>query len=68
MASRLKRIEKKVTRLNVPHPETGQASLTQDEIAHWPHCQPEIKLGKLGEECNLKLEVTNEQQLAAHFR
>jgi hypothetical protein len=49
--STTKRIEKTVTRINVPDPETGLASLTQMQIARWPHDQPLIKLGALGEPC-----------------
>jgi hypothetical protein len=33
-------------RLNRPHPETGAPSLTQDQIAHWPHSLA-VKLGPL---------------------
>jgi hypothetical protein len=37
---------RKSVRLNRPRPGTGEPSLTQDEIAHWPHSVG-IKLGPL---------------------
>lgn len=41
----------RVVRINVPHPQTGQVSLGQDQIARWPHEPPgEIELGHLGSE------------------
>jgi len=49
--SKLVRVDKQVIRMNAPHPKTGQLSLTQYEIAHWPQCHSEIKLGALGEQC-----------------
>ena len=38
----------KVIRINVPRPVTGEASLTQGEIATWPDSRSGINLGKLG--------------------
>jgi hypothetical protein len=38
----------RVLRRNEPHPETGKASLSQMQIARWPHDARGIKLGKLG--------------------
>lgn len=39
----------RVVRINLPHPTTGEASLTQGQIARWPH-EPAglITLGQLG--------------------
>lgn len=43
--------QSRVVRMNVPHPTTGEASLTQAQIARWPHEPPDtIALGSLGEE------------------
>jgi hypothetical protein len=42
-----KRIDGKVARLNRPHPDTNMPSLTQMQIARWPHDQG-IELGELG--------------------
>jgi hypothetical protein len=42
-----RRIDGKVTRFNRPHPETNMPSLTQMQIARWPHDQG-IQLGELG--------------------
>lgn len=44
----------KVIRINVPHPDTGAPSLTQDHIARWPRSCG-ICLGKLGSEPKLKI-------------
>jgi hypothetical protein len=38
----------KVVRMNLPNPETGQASLRQKQIAIWPHSLPDVHLGGLG--------------------
>jgi hypothetical protein len=45
--SKTVRRDGKVVRINVPHPETGEASLGQMQIARWPH---DVPLGKLGEQ------------------
>jgi hypothetical protein len=45
--SRTMRIEGKVVRRNMGH-EDGRVSLSQGEIARWPHCRPGIELGALG--------------------
>jgi hypothetical protein len=37
-----------VVRLNEPHPKTGQVSLTQMQIARWPHDHYGIDLSTLG--------------------
>ena len=43
------RCGKAVKRINLPHPETGTVSLTQGQIARWPHgCGLNIALGALG--------------------
>jgi len=39
----------KPTWLNMPNPETGEASLTQTQIARWPHKHFGIDLGSLGQ-------------------
>ena len=47
--SKTVRQDGKVVRINTPHPVTGMASLTQMQIARWPHDHdPSIRLGKLG--------------------
>jgi hypothetical protein len=48
-----------VVRINVPHPITGEASLTQGQIARWPH-EPigVITLGSLGAPSNTLQQVT----------
>jgi hypothetical protein len=46
--SKTVRIAGKVVRMNVPHPVTREASLTQGEIAMWPHECYGINLGRLG--------------------
>jgi hypothetical protein len=46
--STVRRIDGKPTRLNVPHPETGELSLPQAVIARWPHDGLGIDFGKLG--------------------
>jgi hypothetical protein len=56
-ASKTMRIDGKVVRRNVPHPDNGLPSLTQREIARWPHSQSSIRLGRLGE----KLESNTQQ-------
>jgi hypothetical protein len=48
--SKLVRVDKKVIRINAPQPETGRKSLTQGEIARWPHSVKGVKLGKLGDQ------------------
>jgi hypothetical protein len=65
-ASKTVRIDKKVVRINAPHPVTGQPSLRQGEIARWPHEQSGIRLGQLGEEmdCNAELHVSEIRQRA----
>jgi hypothetical protein len=47
-ASKVVRRDKKVVRINMPHPESGHASLVQGDIARWPHSVPGIRLGQLG--------------------
>jgi hypothetical protein len=37
-----------VIRINLPHPATGQSSLTQKQIARWPHDRG-VDLGALGD-------------------
>jgi hypothetical protein len=54
--SRTIRVDGKVVRRNAPCGETKADSLRQKQIARWPHDQPEIKLGALGEGC---IEVTD---------
>jgi hypothetical protein len=46
--SKTMRDKTRVFRGNEPHPETGKASLSQLQIARWPHDGSGIKLGKLG--------------------
>ena len=45
------RREGRVTRINAPHPETGEPSLPQKIIARWPHDGLGIDFGCLGK-CN----------------
>src|SRR5262249_47468030 len=51
-----------IIRMNAPHPETGEPSLPQKVIAHWPHDGFGISFGHLGAKgkCNTMLEVTTE--------
>jgi hypothetical protein len=46
--SKTMRRDGKVVRANSPHPETGRVSLTQQQIARWPHDREDIRLGSLG--------------------
>jgi hypothetical protein len=41
------RRDKRVIRINEPHPETGETSLPQAIIARWPHDGLEIDFGKI---------------------
>ena len=47
--SKTARRDKRVARINEPHPETGISSLPQKQIARWPHDGCGIDLGRLGE-------------------
>jgi hypothetical protein len=42
------RQDKRVVRINAPHPETNESSLPQAVIARWPHDGLGIDLGHLG--------------------
>jgi hypothetical protein len=46
--SKTVRLDGKVVRMNMPCPVTGASSLTQGEIAMWPHQRYGIQLGHLG--------------------
>jgi hypothetical protein len=46
--SKTVRRDKRVVRINVPHPETNEPSLSQDAIARWPREGLGIDLGCLG--------------------
>jgi hypothetical protein len=46
--SKVVHVEKRAVRINAPHPD-GRPSMRQGDIARWPHSQPSIKLGRLGE-------------------
>jgi hypothetical protein len=45
--SKTMRVGKTIKRGNAPHPETGEASLTQAVIARWPHDGMGIDFGQL---------------------
>ena len=45
------RRDKRIIRMNTPHPETKEPSLRQSIIARWPHDAFDIDFGHLGK-CN----------------